>query len=197
MRVPDHTRSGFTLIEVLVVVVIVGIISAVAILSFGVLGDDRSMQQQARRLSSLVQLASDEALMQGRDFGIEFTRTGYRFLEYDALTNRWYELLGDDLLRPREVEEALELMLVLEDREVELTDRFADIEEDDDEQDEATGRTAGALADDYTPHVLILSSGEVTPFDLRIIRFPDRSEVMVGMAPNGEMEIRTAQGASP
>lgn len=195
-RMPMRNQArGFTLIEVLVVVVIVGIISAVAILSFGVLGDDRSLQQQARRLSSLVQLASDEALMQGRDFGIEFTRTGYRFLEHDPLTNRWYELLGDDLLRPRELEEPLELALVLEDREVELTDRFAVIEEEDDDDDEAD-RSASTPADDYAPHVLILSSGDVTPFDLHIIRFSDRSEVVVGMAPNGEMEIQTAGASS-
>lgn len=180
------SECGFTLIEVLVVVVIVGIISAVALLSFGLLGDDRSLQQQARRLSSLIELASDEALMQGRDFGLEFSRTGYRFLELDPLTNQWREVVGDDLLRPRTLEEPLELALALEEREVELGERFVAMEEEDDPDG------SEARDDDYAPHVLILSSGDVTPFDLRILRSSDRSEITVDMAPTGEMEIRAA-----
>lgn len=182
-----HSARGFTLIEVLVVVVIVGIISAVVLLSFGLLGDDRTLQQQARRLSSLIELAADDALMQGRDFGLEFTRTGYRFLEFDPLTNRWYEIVGDDLLRPRTLEESLELSLALEEREVALSDRFAAMADDEGEVDKE------ALADDYAPHVLILSSGDVTPFDLRILRSSDQSEIVVDMAPTGQMEIHTAR----
>jgi hypothetical protein len=60
--------------------------------------------------------------------------------------------------------------------------------EEKEEDDEDDGE---ALDDDYTPHVLILSSGDVTPFDLRIRRPQDRSEIVLDMAATGEMEIRT------
>lgn len=189
MRFPDEVR-GFTLIEVLVVVVIVGIVSAAVLLSFGLIGDDRSLQREARRLSSLIELASDEALMQGRDFGLEFTRTGYRFLEFDPLSNRWYEVPGDDQLRARDLEEPLELALRLDDRAVELRQRFAAVKKDGDGKE-----TAGALDEKYAPHLLVLSSGDVTPFDLRIIRPTDRSEIVVTMAATGEMEIQTTAEA--
>ena len=43
--------SGFTLIEVLVVLVIIAIISAFAILGLGNLGDDRELQNEARRMT--------------------------------------------------------------------------------------------------------------------------------------------------
>lgn len=175
--------SGFTLIELLVVVVIVGIISGMLLLSFGVLGDDRALQQQARRLTSLIELATDEAVMQGRDFGIEFMQQGYRFVEHDPLLDQWNQIVGDELLRPRQLEEGMELELRLEDRPVSLSEEAADTEVDEDSGDrERNG---------YLPHLMILSSGDVTPFNLLIVRQADRSEVLVEMTLTGEMEITT------
>ena len=79
-------RSGFSLIEILVVIVIIGIVSSVALLSLGLLGDDRELQTEARRLISLVEVAQDEAVMQGRELGLEFMAHSYRFVEYDPLS---------------------------------------------------------------------------------------------------------------
>lgn len=187
-RRSGKSACGFTLIEILVVVIIVGIVSAVVILSFGVLGDDRAMQQQARRLASLVDLASDEALMQGRDYGLEFTRQGYRFLEHDPFSRQWQEIIGDDVLRPRQIDDDLELDLVLEDRNIVLSERFSAAAAD--EEDERN-------ADDFAPHILIMSSGETTPFSLRIVRPSDRSEVQVEMSVTGEIEIQLAADTDP
>ena len=86
---------GFTLIEILVVLVIVGILMSVAFLSFGILGDDRGLDREARRLASLIELVSEEASTQGRDFGIEFMTGGYRFVEYDPLLDTWYEVVTE------------------------------------------------------------------------------------------------------
>jgi general secretion pathway protein H len=180
---PDKRASGFTLIELLVVVVIMAIISAMILLSFGILGDDRALQQQARRLSSLLELATDEAIMQGRDFGLEFMQTGYRFVELDPTFNQWHEVTGDDLLRPRQLEEGMEFELHLEDRPVLLANEARNTEADEESKDRKQNG--------YLPHVLILSSGEVTPFNLRLVRWADRSEVLLEMTLAGEIEITT------
>ncbi len=62
---------AFTLIELLVVLVIIAVISAVALLSIGIIGDDRNLQTQARRLSSLIELANDEMYDTIRDAIVE------------------------------------------------------------------------------------------------------------------------------
>jgi general secretion pathway protein H len=179
-------EAAFTLIELLVVVVIVGIVSAVALLSFGILGDDRNLQREARRLGSLIELANDEATMQGRDYGMEIMQSGYRFLEHDPLTEQWQEIFGDETLRPRQLEEQMEFELFIEDRRVLLEEEAAETEADEDDED--TNRN---LIDDYVPHVLILSSGDITPFELRIVRAQDRTEITMTMSLLGEFEIQT------
>jgi general secretion pathway protein H len=191
----NRRSAAFTLIEILVVLVIVGILMAVAFLSFGILGDNRSLDREARRLASLIELVSDEATVQGRDFGLEFLAAGYRFVEYDPLIDQWFEVIGDEYLQQRALDEGVEFELFLEDRKIQLHTEAQDIErdedEDDDENDAANRYQAPQrdLTDDYLPHVLILSSGDITPFDLRFIRFADRSELLLSMELTGEMKI--------
>ena len=187
--VPAHARKStmrtnwgaFTLIELLVVIVIIAVISAVALLSLGILGDDRSLQREARRLSSLIELANDEASIQGRDYGLEFMRSGYRFVEYDPLLNKWYEMIGDDFLRPRQIEEGLEFELIIENRRVLLDESAAETQRDEDDTN---------LTDDYIPHILIMSSGDVSPFELRFLRPSDRTAITLTMSLAGELEIQ-------
>jgi general secretion pathway protein H len=178
--------SGFTLIEVLVVVVIIGIISAVVILGLGNLGNDRELRNEARRMTALIEMASDEATLQGRDFGLELLLRGYRFVEYDPLTEQWFEVIGDDLMRPRSLAEDTEFDLFLEDRRVVLDLEAAETEqgEDDDDSD---------LGDDYLPHVLVLSSGDITPFVLEIYRSTDRASIQLSASPAGELKVGTSE----
>lgn len=180
--------SGFTLIEVLVVVVIIGIISAIVVLGLGSLGDDRELQNEARRISSLIEMASDEATLQGRDFGLELMQSGYRFVEFDPLTEQWSEIVGDDLMRPRQLADNTEFDLFLEDRRVLLEVEAADIARDDEEDDD--GRD---LSDDYLPHVLVLSSGDISPFVLDILRLSDRASIQLSASAAGELKVGTSE----
>ncbi len=167
-----HSR-GFSLIEILVVVVIIAIVSSIAILSLGLLGDDRELETEARRLASLVEVAQDEAMMQGREYGLEFMKGSYRFVEYDPFTNQWKELVDDEMFRLRELPDDVEFDLFLEGQRILLELDPTEIKEPDEESS-----MLGAN-DSYVPHVLIFSSGDLTPFELAVTRrMTDQSFVL-------------------
>ena len=129
-------------------------------------------------------MASDEATLQGRDFGLELLQSGYRFVEYDALTGQWSEVFGDELMRLRQLAQGTEFDLFLEDRRVLLDIDAADSAQNDEADD-------NYLNEDYLPHILILSSGDITPFRLEIVRNTDRSSVTLGVSANGEVTVGT------
>ena len=154
--------SGFTLIEILVVVSVMAIIVSVALLSLGVLGDDRQLRVEAQRIGSLLEAAQDEALMQGREFGLEVMLSSYRFVEYDPFELRWLELPADDIFRYRTLPADVEFDLLLEDKAILLSLDAQQIDADDSER-----RSSG---ESYAPHIMIFSSGESTAFQLRIVK---------------------------
>mgnify|MGYP002622745542 CR=1 FL=1 len=172
--------SGFTLVEVLVVVVIVGIIASVVLLSTTLVDDDRELQQEARRMASLVELAADEAVLQGREFGLEFRQTGYRFVEYDPFTERWFEVSGDELLRPRSLAEDLRFELFLEDRRVLLPAEAARLGDEGMNENNRAG---------YAPHALIMSSGQLTPFRVELLRGNEPPDIALEVNPAGEVKV--------
>ncbi len=182
---PDAVRKhgGFTLIELLVVVVIVGVVSSFLLLSFGILGNDRALDQQARRLGSLLELSLDEATLQGRDFGLELLLGGYRFVELDPVIGQWSEVVGDDMMKPRQLDEDMEIELFIEDRKVLLAREAAKTDMKDENH--------GNLKADYAPQVLILSSGDISPFRLNIVRATDRARKTLTVSIAGEIKIES------
>lgn len=172
-------KSGFTLIELLVVIAVAAILVTIAVMSFNLIGDDRAVQKQVLKLSTLIDMASEEAQIQGREYGLEFMQGGYRFVEFDPYLETWNEVIGDDLLMPRALEEGMVIELTLEDRRVLLQEQAKATESEDDQRD---------LTDDYLPHVLIMASGDITPFHLEIVRLTDEMAVGLKLDVGGELE---------
>ena len=161
---------GFTLIELLVSIVIISIILSIAVMSLSLVGDDREVRQEAQRLMSLLELAQDDAVLQGREFGVEFLLGSYRFVEYEPLSGQWFEILGEDLLRTRQLPEEMEVSLFLEDKRITLEENPVELADAD--QAEATPQ-----ARNYAPHIMIFSSGDMTPFEIHINRVTDSLSV--------------------
>jgi general secretion pathway protein H len=176
---------GFTLIELLVVIVILGISVAAVLPSLGLLQDDRDLDREARRAAALIEMAAEEAAMQSRDYGLRFGLHGYRFYEQDPATGAWIALAGDDILRERNLPEDLRLGLRLESRDIQL---FESIEGQRPPRDPDDGPDPGP-----TPHVLLLSSGDTTPFELTLTRDFDDARVELSGDFLGRVEVKSEE----
>jgi general secretion pathway protein H len=137
-------QRGFTLLELMVVLVIIGIMVSFAVLQFGDEGE-KQLQQEARRLETLANLVREEAILESRDYAIGFWQGGYSFYSLDENEEKWREILDDPNLRPREIPEFMELLLELEGQLV-----IMEIEPPE------------------KPQVFMLSSGEMTAFILQL-----------------------------
>ena len=153
--------AGFTLLELLAVIVIIGIIISFASLSIGQ-NTSRIVQDEAERLHGLIQLAGEEAVLQGRELALEFDHDRYRFLELG--TADWQPIEADKMLRERPLPEAVRVKLMLED----VVTSFKDKKK--------------------LPRIFILSSGELTPFDLTLSTDDGEEYVLQGQF-NGKLVL--------
>jgi general secretion pathway protein H len=147
---PTRRVSGFTLIEILVVVVIIGIVSAGVLLSVSLTGQDRDLDKESQRLLTLVNYAREQAELQTREYGLLFRDDGYEFLTFDVRRNLWRDVFEDDALRDRNLPEGLGIKLSVDARPVILT--------------------KPKDAKDKAPQVMIFANGDLTTFEVTMER---------------------------
>jgi general secretion pathway protein H len=96
--VPTSVR-GFTLLELLIVMVIAGL--TLGMVSFNAMPSERQiLQKESQRIALLLQLARDEAIVRNRPIAFEASEQGYHFLMREE--NVWNPLTQDELLRDRQ-----------------------------------------------------------------------------------------------
>lgn len=90
---------GFTLIELLVVMLLIGIIlGMIGLQAWGQEGAEA--EQESRRLALTLQMAQQEAILEGEILALEVKADGYEFLRLNA-KQEFKRVEGDDVLRPR------------------------------------------------------------------------------------------------
>ncbi len=80
---------GFTLIEVLLVVLLIGIVSGIVLLAASPNDSSRLVASETERLAQALSLATDEAVSENQQLGLMLDEKGYRFLDFDEQTKQW------------------------------------------------------------------------------------------------------------
>ncbi len=164
--VARHRRiSGFTLVELLVVMLIIGLMTGVAVMSLSVTDHDEA-KLAAKRLTSVIRLAHEEAEMQGRNLALGFWLHGWQFYQLDQ-SGKWHRLHSGGLMRPRRLPRDLRFSLQLQGLDVAL-----------------------ASEKQTHPQVFLLSSGEMQPFTLYIEQDGKR-RIRIQGDPLGQLQQET------
>ncbi len=101
MRVKERKAlSGFTLIEILVVLLIIGITLGFALLAFGDFGEKRRIIAAADQFSQYVKLVQQQAILETSTLGIQFTKDGYDVLRLQ-MPNKWQPTPTKGIFHPQ------------------------------------------------------------------------------------------------
>ncbi|TCI01436.1 type II secretion system protein GspH [Corallincola luteus] len=152
--------QGFTLLEVLLVTALMALVSVGVVLSLNLAGPQETLEQEASRFSALVEMAAEQALMRGEEYGMRVDDKQYQFYRLDD-EQKWQPIEDDKLFSTRAWPDIVTAELTLDDlpweQENKLTKQGSMFEGVEIEREEDK---------DAKPQILIFSSGDLTPFSL-------------------------------
>jgi len=169
MQDRTHQESGFTLLEIMLVIFLMGMTVTGVVMTMSTAGPDKQLKQQAARFIGVLELAEEEALLSSIEMGLVIEEQQYQFVYLDD-NDKWSAFTDSKFFAKKQLaEEGILLSLELAGLKAQgslLGERklFA--------EDESLFEDNGGLfeGDDkdtrIEPDIFIYSSGEITDFTL-------------------------------
>ncbi len=185
-------HAGFTLLELLLVMTIIGILAGTLTLAMSDAGQRQRVQAEAERVALAIELARTEALTRNEIWGLAVSPTGYAFQTYDPAADSWH-VLDEAPFQPREAEDGLLFAI-----RANLEQRTEAVENGDAPPPFLAREDDDARSAAEFPSIAILPGGEITPFEVVVSSgdLPPWSAVSDGIArvraePQGAPEPRS------
>ena len=168
--------KGFTLLELLVVIVLLGIVSSFAMLSLNITGLESELNEEANKIHALIRLAKEEAIIQAQEVALRIEDDKYLFEYLDVITQKWLPK-SEKVFRERKTHDALNIRLETEAKKIFF--------KKDDENKDKEETEYGAI--------FFLSSGESEPPEFIIkITIKDKPQIYYQLEGelNGDVKIK-------
>jgi len=152
-----------------VVILVIGILVTFAMLSIGNRPMEDKLENEARRMQAITQLAAEESEAKGVEIGLRFSETGYRLLALSDQTKLWQDYEKDGSLRRRVLADPVHVSLRVDGRPIELLPEQPPLTEEQEKKEKDSFSPTAAAKKKLEPQILLLSSGEMTPFALDLM----------------------------
>ncbi len=181
MRLRPVDQAGFTLLEIMVVVMLMGLLTAVLVSQGNWTSDDRQLEEEAARLEDTLALLNERSLFSGQLLALRLQTTGWTPLAYDRIEGDFLPV-DDTALKAHRLPPSLELVWELDDLGEDQA-RLSDVAETLVQDDVMAGTGEGLLDgeegdesdqdDEVFPQVFFFPSGEVSPLTLTLRAYDD------------------------
>lgn len=155
---------GFTLIEILVVVLLIGLMLSVTMLAPRSSGPAQALQNEAQRLQLLMEQARDRALLEGREYGLSMETGSYYWWRWSREKEAWSQF-DDTYYRSYQLPDRLVLNVI-------------------------EPSVSSQNGSDKKPLIVMFSDGQISPFELTLSMTTDRRQVMV-LTSDGFSQVST------
>ncbi len=194
MRTSYSKAVGFTLIEVMVVIFIMGIAASAVVLNFSSESPEQALKKQIQRTAVIFNMASDFAVLNQRQLGLRVDQesNSYYFMALNE-EQEWVKLDQDKIFEEHTLPESFSLSLSLTDLPWEDDNNLFSSDGLDEELSLDNDRVEIGQEEEKKldpPQIFIFSSGEITPFSLALSYEPEFSrDLPVHFRLNGQDSI--------
>ncbi len=154
-----RSNQGFTLIEILIVLVIIGITFGFALIAFGDFGESRRILFSAEQLVNTLRLAQQQAILETSTLGLRIDKLGYQVVQLNNKA-QW---------KPISDKGVFKMTYFPQDTRITLKT--------------INPTSVGA------PAIIISSSGELTPFTLNFGSKQDHNLALLVGKRNGDLKF--------
>lgn len=140
---------GFSLLELMVVLMIIGILVTFGVLSLNLGNQQGNVQDEVQRIRGVLEFAQEQAILKHEELALRFESSAYGFARLSRDKEgvaKWLDIKKDRQFQSHPLPDGMRLYVQVKDGSLALSDK--------------KGATSAM--------VYVLSSGEITPFELRI-----------------------------
>ena len=160
-----QSLTGFTLIEVMVVIVLIGLMASAVQFTFNGNDPDKVLDKESQRFSAIFNTAAEYSMLNNIELGLMVEDNTYQFLAFDG--EAWVRTSDTPFLAPYTLPETVTIVLTLDDLPLDEPPLINVLHEENEASELEFSGSELDEEEKLIPQVYILSGGDLTPFTLR------------------------------